>query len=135
MELSRSSDNTLKAILTRKDWLGIQGCIRETHSRLSDSQARSRIGLDRNDIDNLFHYFLYVRRNGNPDLLRQSPTLLLSKINEDEYHLTLSHREGDVIVKCLETALQLVPNREFQTLLGVYPMEATDLLEQFRGML
>ncbi len=76
-----------------------------------------------------------MRDKGVTDYRCLSKTLSLTKISEDEYHLTVAPRDLDLIVRCLETALQVIENWEFHIILGAFPDQVRVLLKQFRSVL
>ena len=135
MNIFRRNDGTINAILTDDDRRGIRGCIRETSDKLKNPDILDQTGVNRAYLDSIVDYFGAVRNQDNTDTRCQSPTLTLVKINEEEYHLTMSMDDAKLIGKCLEIALRVVPDWEFHILLGVYPSEVKDLLEQFHKIL
>lgn len=135
MNILEHSSSTIKATLNKDEWFGIYGCIRETSDKLKSPDILDQTGVNRAYLDSIVDYFGEVKDQGNTDTRCQSPTLTLVKINEEEYHLTLSREDAKLIGKCLEIALRVVPDWEFHILLGVYPSEVKDLLEQFHKIL
>jgi hypothetical protein len=122
-------------MLNLSEWLSIYGCVRESGDRSTDSEALDRTGVDRSYLFRIVKYLGAIKSHGTTDYRCPSPTLTLVKVNEDEYHLTMSMQDTRLIVKCLETGLQVIPGWETHILLGVDPYEIKDLLAQFRKML
>ena len=135
MNILEHSSSALKAMLNKDEWRGIHGCIRETNDKLKSPDILDQTGVNRAYLDSIVDYFGAVRNQDNTDTRCQSPTLTLVKINEEEYHLTMSMDDAKFIGKCLEIALRVVPNWEFHILLGVHPYEVKDLLAQFHKIL
>jgi hypothetical protein len=135
MNISKDSDSTFKVILTNVERAGIYGCIWQTRGRLSDSECLKRIGVDRKYLISIVDYIAEVRDKGATDYRCLSRTLSLIKISGDEYHLIVSPRDIELIVRCLEAGLQVIPNWEFHILLGVFPDQVRVLLKQFRSIL
>jgi hypothetical protein len=135
MNLLERSSSTIKAMLSDDDRSGIRGCIWATWEKLKDHDILDQTGVDQSYLTSILGYFRAVRDQGNTDDRCQSPTLILIKVNEEEYHLTMSREDAKLISKCLEIALHVVPDWEFHILLGVHPYEVRDLLTQFHKLL
>ncbi len=135
MNILEHSSSAIKATLSDDDRCGIRGCIWATWEKLKDQEILDQTVVDQAYLTSILEYFRAVRDQVNTNCRCQSPTLTLVKINEEEYHLTLSREDAKLIGKCLEIALRVVPNWEFHILLGVYPSEVKDLLEQFHKIL
>ncbi len=135
MNITKYSDGTFKIILTDDDRSGIYGCIWQTRGRLSDPECLKRIGVDRNYLISIVDYIGEVRDKGVTDYHCPSKTFSLTKISENEYHLTVAPRDLDLIVRCLETALKVIPKWEFHIYLGAFPDQVRVLLKQFRSVL
>jgi hypothetical protein len=135
MNLLKHSPDTLKVCLSDDDRRNIRGCIRECDDKLTNSEALDRTGVDREYLFSIVKYFGKEHPHGIMDCRCPSPTLILVKVNDEEYHLSMSMQDAELIVKCLETALQVIPDWETHILLGVDPYEIKDLLAQFRNIL
>jgi hypothetical protein len=135
MNISKYIGNTIEIILTKSERRGIHGCIRESWSGSSDSETLAWVGIDRAYLYSIMKYLGDVISHGITEYRCQSPTLTLVKISDDEYRLTLSPQDMRLIIRCMETALHRVPDWEFHLLLGVYPKDIRELLEQFQKIL